>query len=316
MACRKYIPEVNALLNSLDYVENEFDVHLWHYQYPDDYLALIENAPWTYPLILHEISEKDVEDSRGLSEFVCRKRYWWAAEIGKDYDAVCIMDADIVFVRNPWQFFVIAHETGFTLGVHKEQNKKYSDEHHKFNGEFLWDPKFTNDKDLCNAPLFIDAKLYEKPLKRSWDIFIEGFPKSNFKAPDMDAMNLTFLEAGMYHKIIKLSNHSWLGTNETMLKPYTRVIGRMDGGKYRLWTENGQEVFSFHGQYYKKNWRETQLENRSRCAKGYLGRNENSDDMARGAMETLYNWFKKMCFDWKVTIPLVNYVHPEQPYDG
>jgi hypothetical protein len=314
-ACKKYIPELNALLNSLDFVGSKADVHLWYYEFPNDYLKSIIEADWCYTLMAHEISYEQARLYGGESEELCRKRYWYAAEIGKNYDAVCILDADMVFVRDPWQFFEIAHKTGFIVGVHKEQNKRYDDSHHLSKGTLLYDPNFVNDKDLCNAPLFIDAGLYELPLKRSWEIFTDGFPDTNFKAPDMDAMNLAFLEAGLHDKIIKLSNHSWLGTNETMLKPYTRVCGRTDGGNYLLWTENGQEVFSFHGQFYKKIWRQVQLENRHRCAEGYLGCSEKSDGMAHGAMGALNNWFKHMCFEHKVTIEKRNYVHPDLPYE-
>ena len=68
---------------------------------------------------------------------------------------------------------VIAEKTGYLLGTHKEQNKVYDDPHHLARGKWLYDPTFYNDKDLCNCPLFLDAKLYERPLKRSWEIFSE-----------------------------------------------------------------------------------------------------------------------------------------------
>ncbi len=312
MACKKYVPEVNALLNSLDFVGNTNDVYLYAYDFPEDYLKKISTADWTYHLHLRIIPEEEARSYGGESEIVCRKRYWYAAEIGKHYAAVCVLDADLVFTRDPWQFFEIAEKTGFILGAHKEQNKKYDDPHHiPKDGKPLWDPSFTNDKDLCNCPLFIDAGKYERPLKRSWEIFTDGYPDNNFKAPDMDAMNLCFLEAGLYHKIIKLSNHSWLGTNESLLKPYTRAVDK--SGK--LFTENGQEIFCFHGQYYKKRWRECQLGNRNHCAAGYLKATECSDNMAAGAMELLTSIFNRMCFGHKVSIPKLNYVHPEQTYE-
>ena len=313
-ACNKYVPEVNALLNSLDWVGNTQDVHLWYYNYPEDYVKRLESQPFIYNLILHKIEEPEAREYGGVGEIVCRKRYWFASDIAKRYlyDAVCVLDADMVFVRDPIQFFDIASVTGFIIGTHKEQNKVYNHEHHKVKGEFIWDSKRVNDKDLCNCPLFIDASVYSRPLQRSWEIFCDGFPKTNFKAPDMDAMNLCFLEAGLHDKIIKLSNHSWLGTNESILKPYTRATKRGDG---LLYTENGQEIFSFHGQYYKKRWREVQLENRSRCAMGYLGCNEKTNGQARGSMEVLYDWFKKMCFNHKTTIEKKDYVHPEKKYE-
>jgi len=310
-ACNKYIPEVNALINSLDSCGNESDLHVWHYNWPEEYINKLKSTKWNYGLILHKIEEKEAREYGGVGEIVCRKRYWYAAEIGKEYDSVCVLDADLVFTRDPWQFFKIAADTGFILGVHKEQNKVYDHEHHTVKGKFIYNPKFCNDKDLCNCPLFIDARLYEAPLKRSWDIFADGYPDTNFKAPDMDAMNLTFLEAGLYDKIIKLSNHSWLGTNESILKPYTRAVDK-DG---KLFTENGQEIFCFHGQFYKKKWRECQIANRARCAKHYLGCNERTNEQAKGSMELLTRIFNKACFDHKVSVEKKNYVHPELPYE-
>ena len=309
MACKKYIPEVNALLNSLDYVGNSNDVYLWTYGYPEEYLKGLAMTDWTFKLHIRIITEEEARSYGGEGEILCRKRYWYAAELGKDYEAVCVLDADMVFTRDPWQFLEIAAKTGFILGTHKEQNKMYDHDHNRVRGEYIFDPTITNDKDLCNAPLFIDAGKYSAPLKRSWDIFCDGFPATNFKGPDMDAMNLCFLEAGLYNKIIKLSNHSWLGTNEGMLKPYTRAVMKAGG----LFTENGQEIFSFHGQYYKKKWRNCQLDNRHGCAAAYL--KCNLDDQARGSMDLLMSIFNKMCFGHKLSVPKVNYVHPELPYE-
>lgn len=309
MACNKYVPETNALLNSLDYVGNTNDVYLFCYNFPEDYLTKLAATKWTYHLHIKIIPEEEARQFGGVGEIVCRKRYWYAAEIGELYSGVCVLDADMVFTRDPWQFFKIASMTGFILGVHKEQNKIYDHDHHKVKGQFIFDPTFVNDKDLCNCPLFIDAKRYADPLRRSWEIFADGFPETNFKAPDMDAMNLCFLEAGLHDRIIKLSNHAWLGTNESILKPYTRAVMKDQG----LFTENGQEIFSFHGQFYKKKWRECQLANRKWCAEHYL--KCNLDDQARGAMELLYSIFKQMCFGHKTTIEKLDYVHPEEKYE-
>lgn len=297
-ACNKYTPELTALLNSLDYVKSNADVHVIGLRLPAELTSQFDKL--NYHLIYHPISEEEIEASRGVSEVTCRKRYWYAGEIGKDYDAVCILDADLVFVRDPWQFFEIASKTGFILGPCKEQNKVYDHEHHKANGEWIYQEGFWNDKDLCNCPVFLDAKKWEAPLKKSWDVFIN----QEFKAPDMDAMNLCFLEAGAYDKIIKLPGLQWLGTNEQHLKPYIRVVERRDG---KIWTENGLEIFCYHGQYYKEKWRNCQLDNRHRCAEGYLKASAESDNMARGAMNLLYTNFLKM-LRYKIIIEEKDYI--------
>ena len=307
-ACSKYIPEITALLSSLDYVGSKADVHLWFYNYPEDYLKQLSEADWSYKLHLHKIEESEAREFGGEGEILCRKRYWYASEIGKDYDAVCVLDADMVFVRDPYQFFEIAAKSGYILGVTKEQCKTYDHPHHTVNGEWIIPKGTWNDKDICNCPLFLDVKIWGDALKDSWEWFTRNYPNTNMKCPDMDCLNIALLKHGAHDKIIKLPGLQWLGTNEQHLKPYIRVIGGPDG---LLWTENGLEIFSYHGQYYKKIWRETQLANRHRCAEGYLGCSYNTDGMAKFALETLHNHFKKM-LDWKIKIEKKNYVHPDQ----
>jgi len=307
-ACSKYIPEINALLGSFDYIGSKTDVHLWYYQYPDDYVEKLEKAEWSFKLYLHKIEEPEAREFGGVGEIVCRKRYWFAAEIGKSYDAVCVLDADMIFVRDPFQFFEIASKTGYILGVTKEQNKVYDHQHHTVNGEWMIPKGTWNDKDICNCPLFLDAKVWGDALMNSWLWFTDGFPETNMKAPDMDCLNIALLKAGAEDKIVKLPGLQWLGTNEQHLKPYVRVIKNRDD---KLWTENGLEIFSFHGHYGHIKWRETQLLNRHNCAKNYL--KCNLDDQAKGALDVLYNQFKKM-FHWKIIPEVFNYRHPEVDY--
>ena len=304
-ACTKYLPELCAELNSLDYVGNKFDVHILgidqerkNIGLPEEFTSQFDKL--NYKVIHHPISSEEIDASRGISEITCRKRYWYAGEIGKDYDAACILDADLVFVRDPWQYFVAAWKTGFIFGPCKEQNKVYDDPHHQADGEWIIPEGYYNDKDLCNCPVFIDAKLWEAPLKKSWDIFLNH----GFKAPDMDAMNICFIEAGGHERVVKLPGNQWLGTNEQHLKPYIRAVER----RGLICTENGMEIFSYHGQYYKDKWVKCQLDNRHQCAAGYLKTTECPDNMAEGAMNLLRSYFNKM-LDYKIIIPHKDYIN-------
>jgi len=303
-ATYNYIPEITGMLNSLDYVGNKADVHLIEIELTEEFLSQLDKL--SYKVIVHHITQPEWEADRGRSEVVCRKRYWYAGEWGKDYDAVCVMDADIVWIRDPWQFFDIAAKTGFILGPCKEQNKVYDtvdDDHHLVNGQWIWNfpDGYYNDKDMCNCPMFLDAKIWEEALKMSWDIFKNG----DFKAPDMDAMNMSFLQYGGHDKIVKLVGNQWLGTNEQHLKPYIRAIE--NHGKIQ--TESGIEMFSYHGQYYKEKWRTQQLLNRHGCAEGYLKTTECPDNMAQGALNMLTEYFFKM-LDHKIKIERKEYVNP------
>jgi len=307
----RYLPEVVAELNSLDFVGNKQDVHFYGYQIPKE--VLDQFILLNYEVIFHNITDDEIQVNHGLSEVVCRKRYWYANEIGKDYKAVCVLDADMIFTRNPIHYFEIADKTGLILCAGKEQNKVYDDPHHQFKGEWIIPEGYYNSVDLCNCPLFIDTAIWGNALSKSFTIFVDGFDDmkgTNFKAPDMDAMNICLLEAGSADKTVVLPGIQWLATNEQLLKPYIRAIN--DRGLIK--TECGIPVFSYHGQYYHKKWRDCQIDNRHNCANGYLKTTECPDNMARGAMDLLYTNFLKM-LDWKIVIPKVNYRHPELTYE-
>lgn len=310
-ACSKYAVELTALLNSLDFVGNKEDVHIIGIHLPEELVRQLDNL--NYKTIHHNISEEEIKESKGISEVTCRKRYWYGAEIGKDYRAINILDADLIFCRDPILYFEIAEKTGFILGVSKEQNKVYDEEHHLVNGKWSWNTArgFYNDKDLCNCPLFLDAKVWGDALRLSWDVFING----GFKAPDMDALALALLEYDSYDKTIILPNISWLGVNEKFYKPYIRATER----RGLLFTESGEPIFSYHGHMGHLIWRETQLANRHHCASTYLKANksqevqEHLDNQAKGSLNLLYQRFKKM-FHYNIKIPPFNYRHPEESY--
>ena len=295
----KYVPELCALLNSLDYVGNKQDVHIIGINLPDDFVN--QFASLNYRVIHHVILQEEVETERGISEIVCRKRYWYAGE-GLQYKAICVLDADLIFNRDPIQFFEIAEKTGFILGISKEQNKVYDDEHHTVNGQFIIPQGYWNDKDLCNCPLFVDPNIWGEALKRSWDIFIY----QGFKAPDMDAMNICLIAANGHDKIVRLPGLQWLGTNEQHLKTYTKACLKGEDGK--LWTENGLEIFCFHGQFYHDKWREQQLLNRKQCIAGRMDGSEKAYGDAVSGLEVLTQVFNTM-LDYKIKIEKLDYRH-------
>ena len=318
-ATQTYLPELVCNLNSLDFVGNKHDVHLIGIELEDVFLNQLKNL--SYNVIHHNIIEPEWQEAHGRSEIVCRKRYWFAGEFGKNYEATCVLDADLIWVRNMEQYFDIASKTNFILGPSKEQNKVYDDPHHQFNGEWILEKGYYNRKDMCNCPVFIDARKYGEPLRKSWEWFHTGFNSdskvgNNMKCPDMDCMNIAFIKYIGDENLVVLPGIQWLGTNEQLLKPYIRAITDRDLIK----TESGIPVYSYHGQFYHKRWRDCQLANRHQCAAGYLkvdlhpGSMQNLDDQAAGAMNCLYEYFKKV-LDYKIVIEHRNYRHPGLPLD-
>lgn len=297
-ACKKYVPELCALLNSLEAIGNTHDVFVIGYELPFDFTNQFgKGNKVNYQIIFYNVPEAEARLYGGESEILCRKRYWYAAEWGKKYDAVCVLDADMWFVRPVDQFFEIAAKCGFICGATLEQKRIYGEiEHHKVRGIQQLPAPVWNHKDICCAPMFFDAKRYEKLFKESWTIFAEGWPDDNFKAPDMESYNLLILRDGLSHFVLLLCNYSFVATNEKLLKPYTRVTQQSDD---LLWTESGEPIYIVHGQFYKSRWRNNQILNRIGCASGYLGNPSDpgivatkAKDLAIGSMNCLYEWFK------------------------
>jgi len=291
-ACKKYVPELCALLNSLENVHNVHDVHVNGFNLPEDFVQQFGKVG--YKIIHHPISEADAREFGGESEILCRKRYWLAAEWGSEYDAIVVLDADMIVVRDMGAFFRIA-ASGTILGVTLEQKTTYgTDEqghdHQRVLGEHLVKTPTWNTQDMCCTPMFINAKTYGPQLRKAWDIFTWGYPVNNFKAPDQQAFNMILVAEDLTKNVVLLPNMCWVGSNEKLLKPYTRVTTQSDG---LLWTESGEPIFIFHGRYYTKKWRKQQVINRHGCAAGYLKATECCDAMAEGSMNCLYEFFKK-----------------------
>ena len=246
-ACKKYVPELCALLNSLERTGNKYDVHVIGYELPHDFVGQFENL--SYTVHFYNVPEEEARQYGGESEILCRKRYWYAAEWGKHHEAVCILDADMIIVRNLDNFFEIAAKCDQILGVTLEQKTTYgTDEdshfHQRVLGEHVVKDRVWNTKDMCCTPCFLNARTYEAQLKRSWEIFTLGYPNNHFKAPDQQAFNMLLVADGLTDRVTLLPNMCFVGSNEKLLKPYTRVTRQQDGN---LWTESGEPIFIFHG---------------------------------------------------------------------
>jgi len=309
----RYLPEVIGNLNSLHLIGNQQDVHWFGSKTPEAVVEQLDKLD--YRCIYHAVSDEEIEAAHGNSEVMCRKRYWYAAEYGQEYDAVCVLDADMLWSHLPDVFFEIAAKAKLIVGASKEQNKIYNEKHHEYGGGWNWRvPRgYYNDADLCNCPVFIDARLYEKALRKQWEIFVKGYPDMHFKAPDMDAMNLCFLDAVWPHteRILALPGLMFLGTNEQHLKPYINATMRENG----LWTKNGIKIYSVHGHFHHKQWCGVQLSNREGCIAGQLDGSPSAYRQAESSLADLCRYAQHCLWDGPIQIEKKNYRHPEKPVE-
>src|SRR5580658_1746544 len=90
----RYLPGLNAIINSLDLVGNKHDLHVLNWQLPHAYVDAALFADLSYRVIFHDITADEVA-WLGEAEVLMRKRYALPSRL--DYDAYCILDADMFF---------------------------------------------------------------------------------------------------------------------------------------------------------------------------------------------------------------------------
>lgn len=295
---KRYLPGLNALLNSLDYVGNTQDVLVLGYELPEEFMNAVDNA-FTFRVVWgYDIPQSEV-NFLGEAEVLMRKRYQMPFILQEIYEAVCILDADMFFAHNVEVYLEIAAKTGYVLGCVLEQKRRYGDKNHQVppgSGTYLIDPDFWNARDLCCAPLFVGRPWYPA-LKKSWDLVNVPF-ETRFKAPDMDGLNICLIEAGSFEKTIPLSQHIWTGLHESFMKAHTRAVDCHG----QLFTEDGEEINVVHGQWWNKTWRGWQIDNQIAMIGREFDDSESYKNRARGSFEHVLNWYKKMAVEHKINI--------------
>jgi hypothetical protein len=290
---KKYLPESVALLNSLALTQSNHDVHWFGINIPQEVIDQLPLLPYT--VHFHNVPQDEIDKAGGISEITCRKRYKYAADIGKDYaGATCLLDADMFFNRDITPYLEWAANTDYILGASLEQKSRYGEvnEHHRVNGEFLLKGNVWNKNDICCAPTIADMKKHASLFRRSWEIFIDG----GFKAPDQQSMNMLSFVFGINDLIVPLPNLQFVSSNELSSKPYSRFVHKPEdstpGGK--IWSEaGGTPIYILHGGWFILRYRNQQMLNRIGCINGYIGGSEKCENMARGAIELIYSYFKQ-----------------------
>lgn len=289
----RYLPGLNAILNSLEVAKNTHDVVVLPYKITERYIDRVDRSPFGFKVHWLPIEEEEVL-WLGEGEVLMRKRYEMPSILG--YDAVCILDADMMIFRDVSSFFKIAAETEIILGCGLEQKRYYGLKNHQYpagSGRYLFDPEHWNDRDLACAPLFAGPRWYEA-LRKSYRICADHPHEERFKAPDMDALNICLLAAGSYDHTVCLSQRNWTGLHETFMKAHSRIVD-MHGKPF---TEDGEEIYIAHGQFWNKTWRGWQIENQLAMVDREFDKSESYKSRSRGSWEhliRLYQYYAEKC---------------------
>lgn len=298
----RYIPGLNALINSLDVVGNKHDLHVLGYNLPQQYIDAVNAAGLSYKVVWHAIEQKEV-DWLGEAEVLMRKRYYlpyYLSFFPDAPDTVCILDADMFITQELTRYFIMAN-TGVILGCGLEQKRRYNETNHQYpagSGTYLIPPEHWSQRDLCCSPLFI-GKAWFEVFKKTWDM-VNDHPhgQGRFLAPEMDALNIRLIEAGAHDWIVPMNQPCWTGLHESLMKAHTRAVD-IHG---MLFTEDGQEVNVVHGQFWNVTWRGWQVDGQMGMIEREFDNSQRYKQISLGSFEFVCRWYKKMACEHKVNV--------------
>ena len=240
-ASENYLPGLKALLNSIEVHQPDADVILLSFNLPDsfvvDFAPLMCRKDFPSHNKFIEFSESDDQVHGTAIE-----RFKVAAEVAKDYDSICLMDADMFLLEDCSTFFDVA-AAGFIVtgsnGMVVNFNRDYQDRY----GVDLGSDDYVYTKVHTSVPIFIDqsnidwfAALYNSRRIDHWDDFLY--------------LNLIGAKMGKDKKMICLPPYQFTGIHHFQMKPETRLVEK--GGKILSATE--EQAYMVHGKWWDEAW--------------------------------------------------------------
>ncbi len=219
----------------------------------------------------------DIIEHHGISvEDTAIKRFHIAIEQDSNYDAICLLDADMFLTADPTLFFEVASK-GFIVtgsnGMVINFNKAYQDQYQLDLGS----DEYVYPKIHTTAPIFLNSKnidWFEKFLEKRdydhWDDFLY--------------LNMVGIKMGKDKKMICMPPYSFTGIHHFQMKPATAVFER--SGILMSGTE--EQVFMIHGKYWDEGW----LQDLMPTMEGYL-RDENIGEKGRWRTVSAINLLKE-----------------------
>lgn len=170
------------------------------------------------------------------------ERFRVACDVAKDYDAICLLDADMFLVRPVDLFFDLA-AAGFIVTGSNGMVIDYNREYQRRYGLDMGTDHFVYTKLHTTAPIFLNERdidwfeaLYHARRVDSWDDFLY--------------LNLLGAYMGKDRKMLVMPPYVFTGIHHWQLKPATAVIEK--GGILMSGTE--EEIYMIHGKWWDQAW--------------------------------------------------------------
>ena len=234
-ASENYILGLKAFFNSLVKYSHRDDIILCSFRLPVDFLDSLKKLPYK----VRVVDMKGDDQVQGTAI----ERFRVAAELGKEYEAICLLEADIFLTTNCNLFFemaakgfIVVGSNGMIVNFGKEYQKQYNCDLGKDNWIY---PKVHT-----TVPIFLGRndldwfeKFYDKRMQaRSFD--------------DVFGLNVLGIKLGKDKRILCLPPYVFTGIHHFGVKPETGWMEKE--GLILSGTE--EQVYMIHGKWWDKGW--------------------------------------------------------------
>ena len=242
MTARGMLEGANAFINGLDYHDNEVDFYLSGAEPERKYVEEAKKIP-DLKVNLHFVDGSELvakypppPEKRG-GWHVRFYRYKIAQEIGKNYDAVMIVDADMLCVNNIMKYFKIAHDTGFIVLPNNSWGTTI-ERVQEIGIDFL---RGASSPPFHNMPLFLDANKWNVFLNKVWD----WGTKEDWG--DMTQVSRTIFRENIVDSVFTLSNLHWI-----MSSFYYEEIKKSNRGGKTYYMIGDEPINTVHRRWWRE----------------------------------------------------------------
>jgi len=241
-----YTYGINALINGLKYYGNEVTFHhlYWGVKAEAWSKSIQSSGEFDFKSVnLQELAKNPsypkIRDRMGAAGYCKFYRYYYCALelVDAGYDAVCIMDADVMVVNNIMPWFEVAAASDKILMPNNDMSPYENNWYDQNNIRGGSSPP------LHNMPLFFKPSFTMKSILLSISDMSEKWQVS-----DMASLNHAIIEAGQMDNVLVQPSCLWL-----IAIPYNiRLVHREIGGlKYLVLHKTGDKVNSVHRPWWK-----------------------------------------------------------------
>jgi len=237
-ASENYLPALNGLLNSIDYHKIDTDILLVSFRLPQDYLKRVKETLNFNLIVVESEHEHQVEGT-------AIERFRYAVEYGKDYEAICLLDADMTFMSNLNLFWDVASK-GFIIGAHNGMFISFGLEHQRRYGVDLGVDEYPAKKIHTTAPIWLGPQdldwfdaLYKAKRIDSFDDFL--------------FLNILGIKMGKTDRMITLPPYQLTNIHHFSMKVETGMMRKGKNGEL-IMSGTEEEVLMNHGKFWDENY--------------------------------------------------------------